>query len=105
MELLMEHPLPERLRSLEFYNVKATRSRGLSMPQLRSLAKEIGKPKLLRIAKPANDIALFEITNFLGIDDEEKEIIFENLFQGDEKTRKEEGGGAHEEIYEKKEYN
>ena len=72
---------------------------------IRSLAKEIDKPKLLRAARQENDIALFEITNILGIDDEEKEIIFENLFCDNEKTGETKGRDENEEIYESKEYN
>ena len=48
-------------------------------------------------------MALYEITNILGIDDEEKELIFENLFISDETGGPTIRRETNEEIYEKEE--
>ena len=51
---------------------------------IRTLSIEIGEPKLLRVAQTQDNLALYQIADILGIDDEEKEIIFEKLFQDED---------------------
>lgn len=67
---------------------------------IKTLSLGIKKPKLLKAAKTKDNLALYKIATILGIDDEEKTLIFEDLFLDEElwsKERREENARLHEE--------
>ena len=49
----------------------------------RTLDLEIGGTKLTRMAKKQNNIAIYQLVDYLGLDDEEKSLIFDPLFKNE----------------------
>ena len=64
----------------------------------RTLDLEIGGTKLTRIAKLRNNIAVYQLVDLLGLDDEEKLLIFDPLFQN-EVFGSGTGGAQNDEVY------
>ena len=70
---------------------------------IRTLATAINKPELIKWARRADNLAIYQITDLLGIDDEEKQLIFQDLFC-DENERTQERRKQDDKLHEEEEY-
>ena len=70
---------------------------------IRTFSIAINKPELIKWAARGDNIAIYQITDLLGIDDEEKQLIFQDLFC-DEDERTTERRKQDDKLHEEEEY-